>query len=155
MKLTVAAVGRVRTPHFAAACDDYLARLKRYATLDVVEVRDVKNQPPDEIARRESRALAEAVPERAYLVALDERGELVSSVRLAQRLERAATSGNSTWAFCVGGAEGHDPAFRDGADWVWSLSPLTLPHELARVVLAEQLYRAMTIVRGERYHREG
>lgn len=155
MKLTVAAVGKVKTRHYAAACDDYAKRLKRYGSLAVHEIKDVRGRPAAETAERESDALAAAVPRGANLVVLDERGDLLSSMKFARRLERAALHGQGEWAFCIGGADGHAPAFRERADWVWSLSPLTLPHELARVVLLEQLYRAMTIIRGESYHREG
>lgn len=155
MKLTVAAVGKVKTKHYAAACADYEKRLRRYGSFRTVEVKDCRNQPPAVIAEREAQALQAAVPSGAKRVVLDERGELVSSMALAEKLRIAALHGDSAWAFCVGGGDGHDPTFRDEADWVWSLSPLTMPHELARVVLVEQLYRAMTIIRGESYHREG
>ncbi len=155
MKLTVAAVGKVKSKHYAAACNDYTKRLSRYGTFKLSEVKDCRGQPPAVIAAREAAALDAAVPTGAFRVVLDERGELVSSMALAKKLERAALHGTGSWAFCVGGGDGHDPEFRNSADWVWSLSPLTLPHELARVVLLEQLYRAMTIIRGEGYHREG
>lgn len=155
MRITLAAVGKVRAKHFAEACDDYARRLARYSTFRLVEVKDVRGRPPSDTAARESAALEEAVPRGAYLVVLDERGECVRSAELAARMQQSANRGVSEWAFCVGGAEGHAPELRSRADWVWSLSPLTLPHELARVVLLEQLYRALTICRGESYHREG
>ena len=155
MKLTVAAVGRVRAKHFGAACDDYAKRLTRYATLDIKEVKDSRGDSPARIAARDSENLLAALPQRSFVVALDERGEQVGSMELARRIDDAMTRGVSSWSFCLGGAEGHSDALRSSADWVWSLSALTMPHELARVVLLEQLYRAMTILRGEKYHREG
>lgn len=155
MKFTVAAVGRVRSKHFGAACDDYAKRLSRYASLDIKVVKDARGDSPGQIAARDSENLLAALPQRTFVVALDERGEQVGSMELARRLDDAMTRGVSSWSFCLGGAEGHSETLRSNADWMWSLSALTLPHELARVVLLEQLYRAMTILRGEKYHREG
>lgn len=155
MKLTVAAVGRVKTKHFAAACAEYEKRLGRYASYRCNEVKDVRGRPLEEVAAREGEALVAAAPSGAQRIVLDERGELLTSMKLARRLEQDALHGRANWAFLVGGADGHSDAMRQEADWVWSLSPLTMPHELARVVLLEQLYRAMTILRGEQYHREG
>lgn len=153
MRLTLAAVGTVRNRAFADACVEYSKRIERYAKLATIEVREVKAPLADEVRRRESEALRKAAPERAFRVVLDERGELTTSAGLAQRLERGALAGRSEWAFFIGGAEGHDASLREQADWIWSLTPLTLPHELARVVLLEQVYRAFTILRNEPYHR--
>lgn len=153
MRLTLAAVGGVRHKAFAEACAEYSKRIERYAKLGTTEVREVKATLADEVRRRESEALRKAAPERAFRVVLDERGELTTSVGLAQRLEKSALAGRSEWVFFIGGAEGHDVSMREQADWVWSLTPLTLPHELARVVLLEQVYRAFTILRNEPYHR--
>jgi 23S rRNA (pseudouridine1915-N3)-methyltransferase len=153
MRLTLAAIGAVKHRAFGDACDEYARRIERYAKLAIVEVREARAPLADEVKRRESEALRKAAPERAFRVVLDERGELVTSAGLAQRLEKAALAGRSEWVFFIGGAEGHDDTMRQSADWVWSLTPLTLPHELARVVVLEQIYRAFSILRGEPYHR--
>jgi len=139
MRYRVVAVGRVRDAALRAACDEYLERLRRYTR---VEEREVKE---------EARVL-EALPEDARLVALSRSGEEWTSAQLAEWTARWEMEGRDV-AFAIGGADAlPEPVLRQ-AERVWSLSQLTLPHELARVVLYEQLYRAYTIRRGEPYHR--
>lgn len=140
MRYRVVAVGRVKDAALRAACDEYLGRLGHYAR---VEEREVKN---------EARIL-EAIGEDSRLVALTRVGEPVTSAELARWTERWEMSGGDAVAFAIGGAAGLPQAVLDRATQRVSLSPLTFPHELARVVLYEQLYRAYTIRRGEPYHR--
>jgi 23S rRNA (pseudouridine1915-N3)-methyltransferase len=154
LKLRLAAVGRVKTRHFADACADYQKRLTRYAKFELIEVKDVRGRPVVECRRRESELLAGHVAKGSRLVVLDETGELLSSRQLAARIEADAQSGAGSWTLIIGGADGHSPSLKERADLLWSLSPLTFPHELARVLVLEQLYRALTIRRGERYHRD-
>ena len=154
MKLTVVAVGKVRAPYYADAVEAYASRLRRLAAFELREVRDAKGADPARNKERDGEALLAAVPKGASLVVLDERGELIGSRALADRFERACVGGQPHWTFLIGGADGHSDAVRRAASWVWSLSPLTLPHELARVVLVEQLYRASSLRAGEPYHRD-
>ncbi|HEX4574242.1 MAG TPA: 23S rRNA (pseudouridine(1915)-N(3))-methyltransferase RlmH [Gemmatimonadales bacterium] len=135
----VAAVGRVKDAALRAACDQYLARLRHYTRVEEREVKD------------EARLLG-AIPEDSRLVALAESGEPWTSGDLARATARWEMDGRDV-TFAVGGAEALPQAVLARAEWVWSLSRLTLPHELARVILYEQLYRAYTIRRGEPYHR--
>lgn len=139
MRYRVVAVGRVKDAALRAACDGYLERLRHYAKLDEVEVKD------------EAR-LDGGIPAGSRLVALSRQGESWSSRELASRTERWEREARDV-TFAIGGADALPDAVRSRADDVWSLSPLTLPHELARVVVYEQLYRAYTIRRGEPYHR--
>jgi 23S rRNA (pseudouridine1915-N3)-methyltransferase len=139
MRYRVVAVGRVRNAALRAACDDYLERLRHYARVEEREVKD------------EARVL-EGVPEGSRLVALSRSGEEWTSQQLAEWTARWEIDGRDV-ALAIGGADAlPEPVLRQ-AERVWSLSRLTLPHELARVVLYEQLYRAYTIRRGEPYHR--
>ncbi|HYL22026.1 MAG TPA: 23S rRNA (pseudouridine(1915)-N(3))-methyltransferase RlmH [Gemmatimonadales bacterium] len=139
MRYRVVAVGRVRHAALRAACDEYLERLRRYTRVEEREVKD------------EARLL-EALPEDSRLVALSRSGEEWTSTQLAEWTARWEMDGRDV-AFAIGGADAlPEPVLRQ-AERVWSLSQLTLPHELARVVLYEQLYRAYTIRRGEPYHR--
>lgn len=152
MKLTLLTVGRLR-PCYREAADDYLLRLRRMAEIREVEVREAGRAGPPPVQRREEgRALRSALPAAAVVVALDQRGEGWSSERLAQRLEAWRDGGRGV-AFVIGGAVGLDDDLLTSADHRWSLGALTLPHELARVVVAEQVYRAFTILRGEPYHK--
>lgn len=152
MRLTLVAVGRLR-PSYRAACDEYLARLGRHAEVHEVEVREAGRAGSPPVQRREEgKGIREAIPAGAVRVALDLAGTAVSSEQLAVRLGRWRDEARHV-AFVVGGAVGLDDMLLQAADWRWSLGPLTLPHELARVVVAEQLYRGFTILRGEPYHK--
>jgi len=139
MRYHVVAVGRMRDAALRAACDRYLKRLRRYTK---VEEREVK---------AEARIL-EAVAEGSCLVALAEQGDQCTSAQLADWTARWELEGRDV-TFALGGAEALPAPVLRGAQRIWSLSRLTFPHELARVVLYEQLYRAYTIRRGEPYHR--
>jgi len=139
MRYRVVAVGRLRDAALRAASDAYLGRLRRYARVEEHEVKD------------EARVLG-AVPEGARLVALSRAGEAWTSRELAERTARWDQEVRDV-AFAIGGAEALPPDVLARAERVWSLSALTLPHELARLLVYEQLYRAFTIRRGEPYHR--
>jgi 23S rRNA (pseudouridine1915-N3)-methyltransferase len=102
----------------------------------------------------EAKAIAVALPAGGVLVALDERGKTLGSEDFAQRLLRWRDDGKPALSFVIGGADGLDPAFVKAADLTLSFSPLTWPHQLVRIMLAEQLYRATTILSGHPYHRE-
>ncbi|HVW28639.1 MAG TPA: 23S rRNA (pseudouridine(1915)-N(3))-methyltransferase RlmH [Polyangiaceae bacterium] len=142
MKFVVVAVGKIRDAPLRAAADDYFARVRRYVSCDE---REAKN----------GEQLERLAPEGALRVALEVDGEQLSSQVLAERVERWAARGKGEIAFFIGGAEGIPKDVSARADVRLSLSKLTLPHRLARVILAEQLYRTMTIIRGEPYAREG
>lgn len=139
MRYQVVAVGRVRDAALRAACDGYLERLRRYARVEEREVRD------------EARVL-EAVPDDSRLVALSRAGKQCTSSELADWTARWERDARDV-TFAVGGAGALPQTVLEHAERVWSLSDLTFPHELARVILYEQLYRAYTIRRGEPYHR--
>ena len=142
MKLHVLAIGRLKEQHWAAAEAEYVKRLRHYAPLEVREVKD-------------EAALVAALPARARLLALDERGENLSSEELARKVIAAEEQhgGGAPLCFAIGGAEGFSPGLRARAARLLAFGRITLPHRLARVVLLEQLYRAYTILRGEPYHK--
>jgi 23S rRNA (pseudouridine1915-N3)-methyltransferase len=141
VRFFVVAAGRIKEKSLRAVADDYLGRVRRYARCDEIEVKD-------------DAALARAVPNDTVVVALEVDGEVVSSTELAQRVERWASRGKGAVAFVIGGAEGIPVELSRKANARLSLSRLTLPHRLARVVLLEQLYRSLSILRGEPYARE-
>jgi 23S rRNA (pseudouridine1915-N3)-methyltransferase len=152
--LHLVAVGRLR-PSFRRAADEYLARLTRFLPAVEREVREAGRAGNDTAQRREEgRHLRDAIPAGATVVALTREGQGWSSEDLARRLGRWRDEGRPV-AFLLGGATGLDPGIVAGASHRWSLGPLTLPHELARVVVLEQLYRAGTILDGQRYHKGG
>ena len=139
MRYRLVAVGRMKNPALRAACDEYIERLQNYTK---VEEREVKE---------EARVLG-AVPEGTRLVALTRRGEEWTSGQLAEWTGRWEMDGRDV-TFAIGGADTLPDEVLRKAERLWSLSQLTLPHEVARVVVYEQLYRAHTIRRGEPYHR--
>lgn len=141
MKLFVIAEGRIKDRDMRAIANDYASRLSRYVKCDEIETKDAAG-------------LAKAIPEGAFLVALEVNGERISSTELSARLERWGARGKGYVAFVIGGAEGIPSALSAKADVRLSLSSFTFPHRLARVMLLEQLYRAMTLLRGEPYARE-
>jgi 23S rRNA (pseudouridine1915-N3)-methyltransferase len=153
MKLIVAAVGKPRDTALAAAIQHYEQRASRYWRLEVHEVKEesARNAQMQVVKEREAERLGARV-QGATLVACDEGGTSMTSTRFARFLQDARDRARDV-AFVIGGAYGLAPTLRDRAQTRLALAPWTLPHELARLVLAEQLYRAGTIIRGEPYHK--
>ena len=154
MRLTLVCVGRLKERHWRDAAAEYLKRLGPYARVTVIEVPD-RDVSADEARALEAEAVGilKAIPESATVVALEIGGRARSSEELASWLEALGTAGKSHVAFVVGGAAGlHGDVLARAHERI-SLGPLTLPHQLARVVLLEQLYRAFRIIKGEPYHR--
>ena len=154
MRLVVAVVGRPRDPNLAAVIRDYELRAARYWPLQVREVREEpgRGSPPERVRDREGDRLIATVPPGALVIACDESGEAVRSEQFAAWLQEARERARDI-TFAIGGAFGLGRAVRDRAERRLALAAWTLPHELARLVLAEQLYRAGTIVRREPYHK--
>lgn len=155
MKITLLAVGRPGRL-FADAIAEYERRAHRYWSLDVVEVREERaggGGAGSRVQAKESARLLERVPTGTEIVALTRAGVPWSSTQLAEYLGGMALEARSGASFLIGGALGLADAALARADRRISLSPLTLPHELARLLLTEQLYRAGTIIRGEPYHK--
>lgn len=158
MQFKLICVGKAKGAYLELS-REYEKRIGRYARLSVREVPEAKYQgSPNEaeiaqLLQREAAAIRRELAERWYTVALDARGESLSSEQLARRLDDLAVGGTSAIAFVMGGSLGLAEELKKGADMLLSLSAMTYPHQLARVVLLEQLYRAMTILRGEPYHK--
>ena len=148
------AVGRPERARFGPIFDDYAERVRRFGVpFDarwVPQVRAGGRFSDAHVREREARTLREALPERCRVVALSPEGRSIPTDAFADRLRNWS---EPLVAFVLGGPLGLDPAFRKTADATLSLSPMTLPHELARVVLAEQIYRAVTILHGVPYHK--
>ena len=152
MTLLILAVGRLRSA-YREVCDDYLRRLGRHARMEEIEVREASRAPTVEAQREEEATRLRArLPGGATVVALTREGSAWSSEELARRVEGWRVAARPL-TFVVGGSHGLSAGFLAAANVRWSLGPLTLPHELARVVVVEQLYRAFTILRGEPYHK--
>jgi 23S rRNA (pseudouridine1915-N3)-methyltransferase len=154
VRLTIIAVGRLKERYWREAAEEYLKRLGPYANVRVVEVADRDS------GRDEARALAEegadvlkALPDSAHVIALEIGGKQRSSEQFSAHLDELGLSGKSSIALVIGGSVGLASEVLARADERVSLGPMTLPHNLARVVVLEQLYRAFRISRGEPYHK--
>lgn len=154
MRISIVAVGKLKERHWRDATAEYLKRLGPYADVRVVEV------PDRDSGRDAARALAEegvdvlkSLPDAAYVIALEIGGRQLDSETFARRLESLGIEGRSNVAFVIGGSIGLAPEVLARADERLSLGPMTLPHNMARVVLAEQIYRAFRIIRNEPYHK--
>lgn len=141
MKFSVIALGKLKEPAYRALADEYLSRVRRWVRVDEVEVKD-------------DNALARALPADALVVALEVDGERLSSEGFSKKLEQWGSHGKGNVAFVIGGAEGIPADLSRAAAVRLSLSSMTLPHRLARVVLLEQIYRGLSLTRGEPYARE-
>jgi 23S rRNA (pseudouridine1915-N3)-methyltransferase len=152
MHTVLLAVGKLR-PCFRQACDAYLTRIHRYGSIEEREIREAGRASTPALRRREETArLVRAVPSGALRVVLDRQGQAWSSEDLARRLDHWRAT-RAALVLVIGGAYGLDDEALGSDRTRWSLGPLTLPHELARVVVVEQWYRAWTILRGEAYHK--
>ncbi len=156
MKLVIAAVGHRMPDWVAAGCNEYIKRMPRELPLSVVEIKPEPRggKTREQLTAAEKARIAPAIANCGRIVALDERGKDLTTQQLAQRLEAWMQQGGDT-AFLIGGADGLDPELKERADEMIRLSSLTLPHAMARLVLCEQLYRAVSVIRNHPYHREG
>lgn len=152
MRCTLLCVGRLSC-EYAAVYDHYATMLRPYLSLDVVEVPETPlSQGPQRVLAREGEALARRMRPDAFTVILDREGRQLSSQELSGWLADLKVGGRSDFQFILGGALGLGPDVRAAAGLSWSLSRLTFPHQLARCIVVEQLFRAVRIERGEPYH---
>lgn len=151
MRIVIAAVGRGRGSPVEILYHDYVKRLPWPVELKEIELKG--NHPPAVGRLEEGKALLRAFPAQAFVVALDGGGEALSSEAFANRLKRLQDDGTKVTAFVIGGADGLDPAVLASARMTLSLGAMTWPHLLVRAMLAEQLYRAASIIAGHPYHR--
>lgn len=155
MKLRILSVGHKMPDWVETACSEYLKRMPREASIEIIEIKPDKRasgKNAEVVQEAEAKRILEAAG-KDYLIALDERGQEVTTVQLAARMETWLTSGRDI-ALVIGGADGLHASVKSRANWLWGLSKLTLPHGMVRVLLAEQLYRAWTVIQHHPYHRE-
>ena len=153
-RATIVAIGKLRG-WAAEGCDDYLKRLRRYFPVEVIEIAEenMNRRTAEQVLSTEADRLLKRIPSGAHVIALDrERGKQISSEKFSGRLSALGISGQSHVVFVIGGPLGLSGEVLKKTDEAISFGPITLPHALARVVLLEQLYRAVKIGRGEKYH---
>jgi 23S rRNA (pseudouridine1915-N3)-methyltransferase len=154
VKLKIIAVGHKMPAWVTAGFEEYAKRMPREATISLIELKPDKRaagKGGEQVREAEAARILEAAG-KDYLIALDEHGQEVTTLKLADRFKTWLCGGRDV-SLVIGGADGLHPSVIQKADWTWSLSPLTLPHAMVRVVLAEQLYRAWSVLNNHPYHR--
>lgn len=156
MRYAVVAVGKLKEKFWVQACAEYVKRLGAYAKVEMREVADidpVRAGGVEASRAREGQEILAAIPARSHVILLAIDGKQRSSEQFSAHLDELALRGKSDLTFVIGGSDGVSPEVRARANETFSFGPITLPHNLARVVLLEQLYRACKISRGEPYHK--
>ena len=159
MKITILCVGKCREKYFSDAVNEYVKRLSRYAKTEIIEVKDEKTpdnasaHEEDLIRETEGLRLLQKLPENAYIICTAINGRSHDSVGLSEHLQELMNKGISHLVILIGGSIGLSEQVLARADESWSFSKLTFPHQLMRVILTEQLYRAFRIMNHEPYHK--
>ncbi|MCR5846130.1 MAG: 23S rRNA (pseudouridine(1915)-N(3))-methyltransferase RlmH [bacterium] len=156
MKITVIAVGKLKETFWKEACGEYAKRLRRYVPLEIIELDDIdpdKHGGPTYARELEAAAIVKSIPRDSRIICLDRQGKQLDSEGFADLVANAGTSGCKNLVFIIGGPTGLDISLMESASMRLSFGKITLPHNLARVVLLEQIYRAHRIIRGEPYHK--
>ena len=152
-------MGKLKEKYLKDGIAEYLKRLQRYATVEIIEVAD--EQTPDsasemeelQIKAKEAQRIHKYIKEDTYLIALAIEGTMLTSEQLAEKIEQLGISGKSHITMVIGGSLGLDKSILQQADWLLSFSKSTFPHQLMRLILVEQLYRSYRIMKGEPYHK--
>ena len=158
MKIRILAVGKLKEKYLLQGVTEYEKRLSPFASVELIETREERmpespsEAEKEDALKKEGANLLRLVPEKSFLIVLDVRGELLSSEALAEKIAALALQGKSDLTFLIGGAFGISAAVRKRADLRLSFSPMTFTHQMVRLLLYEQVYRAFKINRGEKYH---
>lgn len=159
MKITLITVGKIKEKFFREAVGEYEKRLSRYCRLEIRETADEKTPEKasevqrEQILQKEGERILKLVPEDAFTVTLEVEGKKLSSEAFAGEIERLGVNGTSHIVFVIGGSLGLHDSIKTRADLAVSFSDMTFPHQLMRVILLEQIYRACRIISGEPYHK--
>ena len=155
MKIVLASVGKPHEAYAKPGIEDFSKRITKYFAAEWLLIAPPKNAASlseKDLKKAEAESILALVQKEDYLVLLDERGKMLSSPALAQLLQQRANESTRRMVFLIGGAFGVDEQVSNRANLIWSLSALVFPHMLVRLILAEQVYRACTILRNEKYH---
>lgn len=155
MKLRIISVGHKMPAWVESACADFTKRMPRELSVEIIDIKPEKRAAgnnTENIQLIEAKRILEAAG-RDFLIACDERGQEVTTLQLAEKVQSWQTLGRDV-SIIIGGADGLHASLKQQANWLWSLSKLTLPHAFVRVMLTEQLYRAYSVIQNHPYHRE-
>ncbi len=159
MNITVICIGKLKEKYWTEAVSEYSKRLKSYCSLEIIELKEARL--PDKSGAAEEQAVKDAegqeilkkIKDSMYVVTLEVKGKMLSSEKLADKIEKLGIEGQSSIAFIIGGSLGLSDAVSRRADFKLSFSEMTFPHQMMRVILLEQIYRSFKIIRGETYHK--
>ena len=158
MNIELITVGKTKTRYVADGIDDYLKRLRRYINFSITEIPDIKNAgklTQNQQKEEEGKLILSKITNSDYLMLLDERGRQYTSPAFAEHIDAIAATGRKCLKMVIGGPYGFSESVYKRADELLSLSKMTFNHEMVRLFITEQTYRAMTILRGEPYHHGG
>ena len=159
MNITVICIGKLKEKYWTAAIDEYSKRLKGYCSLDIIELKEArlpdKAGPAEELAVKEAEGeeILKKIKDNQYVITLEVKGKMLSSEKLAEKIDSLGLEGNSNVVFVIGGSLGLSAAVSKRANFKLSFSEMTFPHQMMRVILLEQVYRAFKINRNEAYHK--
>lgn len=158
MKITIACVGKIKEKYLTQGIDEFTKRLTPFCKLETLSINEEKmpdNPSPaekEQVLDKETKRLMAIIPDNSYVILLDVIGKQISSPELAEKIDALALAGTSHITFVIGGAFGYTDALRKRADFALSFSKMTFTHQMIRLLLIEQIYRAFKISRGEKYH---
>lgn len=159
MNITVICIGKLKEKYWTAAIDEYSKRLKGYCNLDIIELKEArlpdKAGPAEELAVKEAEGeeILKKVKDNQYVITLEVKGKMLSSEKLAEKIETLGIDGQSNVVFVIGGSLGLSAAVSKRANYKLSFSEMTFPHQMMRVILLEQVYRGFKIIKNEAYHK--
>jgi len=159
MKISLICVGKIKEKYLIMGIDEYKKRLGRYCNLEIIELQDEKTPDnagaalEESIKKTEGNRILKALRDDSYCIALDIRGKMLSSVELAEHMEKLFVSGKSNISYVIGGSLGLSDEVLNRADYRLSFSKMTFPHQLMRLILLEQIYRSFRIMNNEPYHK--
>ncbi len=155
MNLKVIVVGRVRQGYLRTALGEFTQRINKYSSLEIIEIKEERiasRADSERIKEEEAERIISKLDSHSYKIALDEQGKELSSLKFARLFEEVSRKGYRQMSFIIGGALGLSSRIKEQADLILTLSRMTFTHEMIRLFLLEQIYRAFTIIRGEPYH---
>ncbi len=159
MKITILAVGKLKEKYWKQAISEYEKRLSAYSKIEIIEVPDEKapenmsDKEIEQVKEKEGQRLLAKIKPQATVITLEIQGKMLSSEGLAEEMQRRMTQGQSDFVFVIGGSNGLHEDVLQRSNYALSFSKMTFPHQMMRIVLIEQVYRAFKIMRGEAYHK--
>ncbi len=157
MKIALLQTGKTTEKYVSEGVELYSARIRKYSGFEVItipEIKNIRNMSADEVKIREGRRILQAIGKNDFVVLLDEKGKELRTTEFALWIEKQTMVSGKRMLFVIGGPWGFSDEFSKTAEFTLSLSRMTFPHQLVRVLFLEQLYRALTIIKGESYHHE-